>query len=145
MSDCCEKNRPTLGQIISRTKCDRCKYIFSGERERQYDLVGMKRDPMGSENVQNGVNRAEVPPPSSSMGVPSPLGCGILCHICLARWYIDCVLARHRWKIKSHQLRPHDTIHPLNIANIRNIDSLPTAPLISTNSDKTHPISIIWT
>ncbi len=80
--------------------------------------------------------------------------------------------------------RPHDTIHPLNIANIRNIDLLPatpfniplpfsispdsfniyefllpslisnnphyplliyTAPLISTNSDNPHPISIIWT
>ncbi len=29
------KNRPTLGQIISGTKCDRDKPIFSAEREGQ--------------------------------------------------------------------------------------------------------------
>ncbi len=36
------KNRPTLAQIISGTKCDRDKHIFSAERGGQYDRVGHK-------------------------------------------------------------------------------------------------------
>ncbi len=35
MTDFCEKNRPTLGQIISGAKCDRDKPIFSAERGGQ--------------------------------------------------------------------------------------------------------------
>ncbi len=32
ITDLCKKNRPTLGQIISGTKCDRDKQIFSAEK-----------------------------------------------------------------------------------------------------------------
>ncbi len=35
MTDVCEKNKPTLGQIFSGTKCDRDKQIFSVERGGQ--------------------------------------------------------------------------------------------------------------
>ncbi len=35
ITDFCKTNRPTLGQIISGTKCDRDKPIFSAEREGQ--------------------------------------------------------------------------------------------------------------
>ncbi len=41
------KNRPTLGQITSGTKCDRDKPIFLQiERVNKFEL-GIKMDPMG--------------------------------------------------------------------------------------------------
>ncbi len=39
------KNWPTLGQIISGTKCDRYKQIFSVERVGQYDRVEHTKGP----------------------------------------------------------------------------------------------------
>ncbi len=47
-------DRLTLGQIISGTKCDRDKQIFSAESGGQYDRVGHKKESMGLENVKNG-------------------------------------------------------------------------------------------
>ncbi len=54
MTDFCEKNRPTLGQIISGTKCDK-RNIFFLQKERVSKIeLGIKRDPMGLENIKNG-------------------------------------------------------------------------------------------
>ncbi len=39
MTDFCEKNRLTLGQIISGTKCDRDKQIFSAQGESHVSHV----------------------------------------------------------------------------------------------------------
>ncbi len=47
MTDVLVKYRPTLGQIISVTKCDRDKQIFFAEREGQYDRAGHKKGPNG--------------------------------------------------------------------------------------------------
>ncbi len=44
--------KPTLWQIISGTKSDRDKPIFSEDRWGQYVRVGHKEDPMGSGNAQ---------------------------------------------------------------------------------------------
>ncbi len=41
------KNRPILSQIISGTKCDRDKPIFSAESGVYKIELGIKRDPMG--------------------------------------------------------------------------------------------------
>ncbi len=49
------KIKPSLGQIISGTKYDRDNPIFSVERGVNKIALGIKRDPMGSENVTNGV------------------------------------------------------------------------------------------
>ncbi len=38
-------------------------------------------------------------------------------------------ILRHGAVLPFLDMRPHDTIHPLNVANIRNIDLLPTTPL----------------
>ncbi len=69
------KIRPTLAQIISGTKCDRDKLIFSAERGSQLDRVGHKKGTQSDRIMsKTGVNRAEVPHHVQVWECPPPLG-----------------------------------------------------------------------
>ncbi len=70
------KNRLTLGQIISGTKRDRDKLIFSPQRGGQYDRVGHNKGPngIGKCKKRGSIERSGSSPPSSSMNAPHPLG-----------------------------------------------------------------------
>ncbi len=75
MTDFWDKNILTLGQIISGTKCDRDKLIFSVEREGQCDRVGHRKATQWDRIMsKTGVNIAEDP----HHGMECP--CGYLCH-----------------------------------------------------------------
>ncbi len=46
--------KPTFGQIISGNKCDRNKLIIFQKEGVNKIVLGIKRDPMGSENATKG-------------------------------------------------------------------------------------------
>ncbi len=58
---------PTLGQIISETKCDRDKPFFLQKEGLNQIELGINRDPMGSDNVQKGyqLHISSLPPSAS--------------------------------------------------------------------------------
>ncbi len=69
------KNRPTLGQIISGTKCERDKVFFL-QKERVNKIgLGIKKGPKWDRKMSTtGVNRAEVPHHLQVWECPPPPG-----------------------------------------------------------------------
>ncbi len=68
MTDLGEFFLSTFGQIVCGTKCDRDKPFFSAKKGVHKIKLGIKRDPVGWENVKKGSQLQGSSLPPSRMG-----------------------------------------------------------------------------